>query len=407
MGSYSSNTLRQHWRKCTKTSITGEHIVKQLGRALEGRIHPEASDDLNEIFAKFRDNDDIRMIRFDWLVTCYGNDLCLNYSPYYQEGYIRSKIRACAKVLRLAKAISPEIVDLSSLFHVRHCNTVVQVIREMGKFDCRSKHFGSPGTASTTITLINAVGEMLITESMKSEDAEKERNAERFLRVFQRDVKTKISKLVTVTIRKNRRGKKPNIPTTEDIRRLSQYLDKEREARHLQLTEKYTYQAWLNLAQLTLVSILVFNRRRAGEMRNIAISDFRDREIIADQCDMILEILREQTNDDIKSRMEIRGKLGRTVPVLLKHSWEDCIDTLIRYRKKAGLPQNNDFLFAVPTQSWKVKTINVWAALNSFATACGAENPSSLKVTWYLSSTYINIPKVMQTLSGLRNSSFG
>lgn len=109
MGSYSSNTLRNHWRKCTAKSITGERVSKQLGRALEGRIHHDASDNLNEIFAQLRDDECIRMVQFDWLVVCYGNELCLNYSPHYQEDYIRSKLRAAAKVLQFSKDISSVI----------------------------------------------------------------------------------------------------------------------------------------------------------------------------------------------------------------------------------------------------------------------------------------------------------
>lgn len=381
MGSYSSNTLRSHWRKCTDKSITGERVAKQLGRALEGRILPEASDDLNEIFARFHDNENIRSVQFDWLVICYGNELCLNYSPHYQVDYIRSKLRAAAKVLQLSKEISSDISDLSSLFHVRKCNTVVEAISKMGKFDRQSKLFGSPGTASTTVTLINTIGDMLVAESMKLEDEVKERNTERFLKVFKRDVRTKITRLVNVTIAKNRRGKKLNIPTTADIMKLSQFLDTERDACFLQLTEQYSYQTWLKLLQLTMVSIMVFNRKRAGEMQNLLVTDFHKREVVAEQSDMILETISEEAKSDIKSRMEIRGKKDRDVAVLLKDSWEDCLELLIRYRSNVGIPEGNDFLFALPTQTWKVKTVNVWAVINSYAQRCGAQNPSSLKGT--------------------------
>lgn len=91
---------------------------------------------------------------------------------------------------------------------------------------------------------------MLINESTKSDDEVKERNAERFLKVFRREVKTKIIKLVNVTKAKNRRLKKINIPTTSDIMKLSQYLDTEREACYRKLTETFSYQDWLGLAQL-------------------------------------------------------------------------------------------------------------------------------------------------------------
>ncbi len=373
--------MHRHWKKCTKKPIQNERMVQQMGRAIENRLHHNASEELVCIFAKFRENEIIRNVRFDWLLICYGNELCLNYSPHYQEGYICNKIRAAAKLLCAAKSISSELSDLSSLFHVKNCNTVIDAIRFMAKFDRQTKLFGSPGTASTTVTLINTIGELLVVEAMKLDDPDKERDADRFIRVFKRDVRTKINKLVAVTKAKNRRNKDENIPTTEDIYKLSKFLDFERHKYFSQLTETFTYPNWLKLAQLTMVSILIYNRRRAGEMQNIAITDFDKRKIIADQCEMLLDAMPENAKRKIKSRMEIRGKLGRTVPVLLKHHWEDCLKLLIRYRTEAGILDANDFMFSVPTQAARIKTINVWTVLRSFSVACGAQNPSSLRGT--------------------------
>lgn len=379
-GTYASTTLRRHWKRCTSNSLKGEHIVHELGRAVEGRIHSDASDDLAKIFAKFRESECIRLIRFDWLVVCYGNELCLNYSPHFQEGYIRSKLRAAATLLRVSK--STTITDLlSSLYHVKNCNAVIEAIRIMGKFDPQTKLFGSPGTALTTVTLINTIGELLDSESTKLDDPEKERNVQRFLKVFKRDVRTKISKLAAISKVKAKRKKNLNIPTTADVNKLVTFLDSQRDDCFLKLSQKYSYEYWLKLYQLTMVTILVYNRRRAGEMQNITMDDFQSREIIASQCEMLLATIPEETKKTIKSRMLIRGKLDRTVPALLKHSWEDCIEILIRHRKDAGVSDTNDFLFSLPTQSGRIKTVNVWTIMRSFAVACGAQNPSSLRGT--------------------------
>lgn len=151
LGVYTKTSLRRHWNKCTKNPLKNERVVQQLGRVVESRVHSDATEDLIEIFSKFRENEIIRNVRFDWLVVCYGNELCFNYSPHYQEGYICSKLRAAAKVLGASKSISPEITDLSSLFNVKHCNTVIEAIRSMGKFNHQTKVFGSPGTACDAI----------------------------------------------------------------------------------------------------------------------------------------------------------------------------------------------------------------------------------------------------------------
>lgn len=45
-------------------------------------------------------------------------------------------------------------------------------------------------------------------------------------------------------------------------------------------------------------------------------------------------------------RVEIRGKKGRTVAVLLTPEMQKCIDILLKYREKAGVNTKNNFVFA-------------------------------------------------------------
>ncbi len=360
--------------------MMGEHLVKELGRAIEGRYHVDACDDLRtNVLPKMRDDKAVQLIRFDWLVIAFGNDLCLNYSPHYQQQLIRTSLRKAGKVLLAAKSISLEIKGFDSLYHVKNCNTVTEAIRKVAGFDSTKKEFKSPGTASTLVTLMNAIGEHLVIESMKLDDSQKERDAERFLKVFQKDVKTKINKIVSVQQAKARRQRKENIPSTDDINRLAAYLDREREKSFNDLCEGFVYQKWLCLAELTMISMLEFNRRRVGEMQNITTSDFKEREMI--DVEKNAEIIPEDIKELIKSRMKIRGKLNRTVPVLMKHDYDACIDLLLLHRKTAAVSDNNDCLFALPTKSKNIRTINAGATIRAFSNLCGAENPSSLRAT--------------------------
>lgn len=399
-GGFTATTLSRHFNKCTNNLLKGEKLAQELGRAAENRIHLKASEELSKVFSKLRINRAniyVRTVRFDWLLIAYGNELCLNHSADYQHGYIRSKLRAAAKILVASKSLSTEITDLASLFHVKHCNTVVEAIRKMSKFDSQTNLFGSPGTALTSITLMNTVGDLLVVESMKMEDFEKETNVKRFLTVFKRDVRTKICKLAATTKSIRKRHKKLNIPTLEDVNKLALFLDSERDAVFNQMNEEYSYQNWIKLSELTLASVLLFNRRRTGEMRNILVDDFREREIIADSCDPSLDYVPLRTKQQIKSRMHIRGKLERPVPALLLFSLDDCIETLLRHRKDVGVPDSNEFLFGLPAKLNRIKTVDACAVLRSFSVACGAKNPTSLRGT--------NLRKHMASFCATKNLS--
>lgn len=51
------------------------------------------------------------------------------------------------------------------------------------------------------------------------------------------------------------------------------------------------------------------------------------------------------------SRMRIRGKKMCTVTVLLKPDIDKCINLLISYRKKFGISDKKEFLFALPSSN--------------------------------------------------------
>lgn len=64
---------------------------------------------------------------------------------------------------------------------------------------------------------------------------------------------------------------------------LHNYLQNNRRIAFNQLSEVFTYNSWRQLAQFTLVSVQVFNRRRDGEIERITIDDYNHQEGINEQ----------------------------------------------------------------------------------------------------------------------------
>lgn len=381
--------LRQHWNKCPNNPMKRWRAIKSLGRAIEKRVHSDACDDLvDKIFPNMRADDCVDVIRYDWLLNAFGNDLCLNYSPHFQQDLIKRQLRACGKLLVAARSISEGITDFASILHVRNCNTIINAIRMVSGFNAETKTFKHPSTAASSVTLVNKLAELLLVESMKAEKEDDEKNVTRFSTVFQKEAKLKLNKIVGVMKETRLRERDENIPSKADVQRLADYLDSETKKCHFVLKHNYSYRNWVYLAQLTMASIIVFNRRRVGEIKNMLLRNFYRRVIISDQY--VAEQCNDETSSDealenikqlIKSRVKIRGKLNRTVPVLLKHIIDDSLTLLIRNRRKAGIPITNGFLFALPSDPNKTRIIDACALMRKFSTLCGADNPTSLRGT--------------------------
>lgn len=226
---------------------------------------------------------------------------------------------------------------------------------------------------------------MLIAEFIKRDEPDNQRKTENYLTLVRTDTPISINKTVLETQAKMRREKKLNIPSTEDVKCLAKYLDRERKKCFTQLSGNYSYADYLKLSELTMSSIIVFNRRRTGETQNILVTDFTKRDFINKMPKTQLFLsLSDQAQKLLSqySRMTVRGKKGRPVPVLLPPDIDHCVELLLFYRTTAGVSQQSKYLFELPTSSeTRIKIIHAGYSLHKFANACGARDPTTLTGT--------------------------
>lgn len=77
-------------------------------------------------------------------------------------------------------------------------------------------------------------------------------------------------------------------------------------------------------------------------------------------------------------RLEIRGKLGRKVPLLLTPAMQQTLNLLVSKRQECGILSENTYLFARPSSLICYRGSD---SLQYFAKVCGAKSPESLTST--------------------------
>ncbi len=76
------------------------------------------------------------------------------------------------------------------------------------------------------------------------------------------------------------------------------------------------------------------------------------------------------------ARVELRGKKGRKVAVILTSDMTANLSLLISKRKECGVTENNNYLFAIPCSDGHYR-----GQFGQLADACGAEDPQNLRST--------------------------
>lgn len=376
-------SIRYHMKRCTNV-VKGQRMIQVLGRAIEGRLHPKATDRLRlVVFPVLREDSIVRLIRYDWLIISYGNILCMKYIPHYQHNLIRARLRLAGRLLSAIKVINSDVMDFASIYHPKFYDALVDAIRLVAGYDPILNEFRAPATASAAVTHVKQIAVYLIAEYIKRDEPENQRHTENFLKLMQSDISVTINKTVLDQQGRMRREKQEKIPSTDDIKKFAEFIGKERQQYFNELSAKFSFQNWFKLAELTMASIIIFNRRRTGEVQNILSVDFTNRESINENTELF-KSLSEQSKQIARrySRMKIRGKKARTVAVLLTTEIDQCIQLLVQHRKNAKIAEHNHYLFALPTcYEFQIRVVDAVSAIRKFSELCGAADPQSLRGT--------------------------
>lgn len=95
----------------------------------------------------------------------------------------------------------------------------------------------------------------------------------------------------------------------------------------------------------------MFNRRRTGEIERALIEDFNTYEKINKKLhNNIYTSLTKENKRIAEKYIQFcnRGKLGRTVPVLLSNDLFKSIVLILKFRKEAKVPAKNPYIFGLP-----------------------------------------------------------
>lgn len=344
-----ATNLRHHVRKCTNNALGGERAVLQLSRQVERRIHNRASDMLVDRSSKLIDDDVARIVKFDWLLIAFGNKIAPRYKEHFHHRIVRAKLRLAGRILLQIKTICPEVSDFASIYEPKRFDQLVDAIRMVGGYEPANGTYRAPSTASDAVTLMRDISKSLVVEHIRQDNTEALRITENFMKLMNSEISDAISKPVIEAKATMRGEREEMVPLTADVKLFAKHIDTQRQLYFSELMKEFSYPVWRKLTELTMASVIVFNKRRVGEIQNMKKKDFDRRTSLKDTSADLYENLSDNDKKiaDRFKHVEIRGKRRRRVPVLVKPHVEQCLNLILKHRKDAGILEGNNCLFAL------------------------------------------------------------
>ncbi|KAJ8940795.1 hypothetical protein NQ314_010605 [Rhamnusium bicolor] len=305
---------------------------------------PKSNETLkHKVFPVLKNDKVTNIIRYDKLNIMYDKTLCQKYRDEHYFDMIRSKLK--------------------------NFDCILATLNEMGNYNKTTGIYEKPTIPTNIGTSLKYIGNLNISDCIKSQNMQRKQDTEDLLVLLKTDLNSTVNKTASESLLRQKRQKSVVLPKTEDIKKLNSYLLENINKHYTNLiTNGYNNQSWIKLSQFSLASLLVFNRRRPGELQRTLIDDYKNFQTIEEKTNSeLFNSLTQEGKNAVGQyvRFTIRGKLARGVLVLIHNHIKKCVDLLLSLREQAGVDPQNPYLFGIPqTKNEKNKNFRHFKAVD-------------------------------------------
>ncbi|XP_024121096.1 uncharacterized protein LOC112142076 isoform X1 [Oryzias melastigma] len=376
-------SLWKHMKRC--------HLSKEVKGLKPGKTRVQAlcayaqpvPDNVSAQFWKMvleMHNDEVSdIVRKEPVILKFGEHLYGKHGhDVTKHEYIRQKLRETGRLVLQAKRCG-KLKRISDFFLPANFPHVIEAVHKVAGFSQETSTFKTPSLALKLGHNLKKMANIVEYEAMVAGD-EKTINA---VQMFKQICETKWSEVVSSQALRNMSEAKWNapqlLPFAEDVKKMHEYISMQRKECQTNLEVDPSKKHWADLAKITLCEIIIFNRRREGEVSKMYLHSFALRDTTQTHPDLELALTDlEKKLCNHFQRIEIRGKRGRKVPVLLTPEVVTSMEILVKTRFDCGVPENNPFFFGRPDAATHFRGSDV---IRHTARSCGAKHPEALSST--------------------------
>ncbi|XP_062414178.1 uncharacterized protein LOC134132797 [Pungitius pungitius] len=378
-------SLWRHMSRCKlaqkcKTTKPGKSRIQSLC-AYAQPVPDDVNRKLWELVNSMHQDDITTIIRDQKSILRLGEHLYAKHGhDKTKHDYIRQKMREMGRLIWHARKAG-KLRQMEDFYVPSNFNSVVKAVNDAAGFDEEKNIYKIPSLALKLGHSLKKIADILECEAKMSEGDNEVllKNLERSRGLYEKKWDVCVSSRALQTLKEGKWNTPQLLPFTEDVKIMHIYLDKCRQEYLSRLKDDPNKKNWSKLANLTLCEVILFNRRREGEVSKMPLSAFTLRDTSEVHSDLALGLTElEQKLCQHFQRIEIRGKRNRKVPILLTPDMLSSMETLVAHRRACGVPDENPFFFARPEVETHLRGSD---AIRQIAKECGAKHPETLSST--------------------------
>ena len=284
------------------------------------------------------------IINDDTLCT-WGSTLTIKYGSE-QGKHIRDKIRTVATFCTKYNQEYSNNDSVKDIFQISNFDNIFRFLYQRGVF-------GKALSPSTKLGgYMKEIIVLLKHEAIVTNDSVKSKELDDLLYLVE-------NRWTLISARNLRKLKEQRpivveMPITNDIKIFLGFLSDNIKEYLEELKQSQTIELWTNLSKNVLAFLIVFNRRREGEVSKLKLETYTQRPNYEEmETDTFFQTLTtiEKYLCESYSYMSTIGKRNRKVPIVYPHLIADALNTLVDNRKICGINIDNNYFFANSTRN--------------------------------------------------------
>eukprot|EP00057_Strongylocentrotus_purpuratus_P022884 XP_011677358.1 PREDICTED: uncharacterized protein LOC105444594 isoform X2 [Strongylocentrotus purpuratus] len=379
---YVRSDLWKHRKKCVGSAQSGSgsfqsqcSMLLPMPKEVPVRLR-------DEVFSRMTHDDVSLAVRHDDLIIKLGGHLLSKFQDSNNHyNYVGQKLREMGRLLLQMRSIRPSINCLSDTIDPKVFDDVVRAVNKIAGLDESSGKYKTPSLALKVGHSLKKCSRFLMAEALKNGDTGQKERAEQFGELCSLEWAEKVSTGALKTLYTAKRNRPTIIPLSSDIQSVHNTIQHQMQESMTHITAgSVSSDDFSRLGQAMLAQTVLFNRKRSGEVERMTVENYKKR--TGDLNKDVLQGLNKLEKELCKklTRVEIPGKRGRTVPVLLTQEMKEALDVLAEesIRQDAGVLESNMYLFARPGCTTPYRGCD---AVRKFARMSKAEHPENITST--------------------------
>ncbi|XP_064631652.1 uncharacterized protein LOC135489946 [Lineus longissimus] len=380
-----SDLVKHQRSHCHFTDGHTASTAKLESEVILGNVEESTASEFvrSKVFPSMQDDEIKKAAIQDQLIVELGNSWGrkARSNKAKSKNYVSQKMRECGRLLIQLRELEPDKKDASmwQFLAPNMFDLCVRAAIETAGEIAKDKELKNPSVAIKNGHNLERLAAIKRALSIRENDDVGIKEAERFLTLKDTEWIEKITSLARSNLATRKFNKPANLPKSEDITKVTEYL-KNQLAVCSTDGDKSNMQDYRELQTLVLARLMTFNRRRPGEIEQMLVTSYTDRpDWVSAGLDTIKEVMTPLESKLVKTldMVELRGKRGRKVPVLIPVECKAPMAQLMMHRNRVGIPSTNIYFFATTGEG----CLRAGDCLDKIVQRLKLAKPAAMKVT--------------------------